>query len=86
MLLVCGEEGWLDGRQQSKLQQMGAIRTNIISSVLELLAGTFLFSQVAFLFRCIHQTMPVRELGLQLSCEQFTITKRYAKCHRGCSV
>lgn len=33
-LFVYGEEAWL-GRQQSKLQQMSAVRTSILSSVLE---------------------------------------------------
>lgn len=70
----------------SKLQQMSAVRTNIISSVLESLTRTFLFSQIAFSFKCIHQTTPAREPELQLSRERFIVTKRYAKCYWGCLV
>lgn len=58
----------------------------IISSVLELLASTFPFPQVAFLFKYIHRTIPMHELELQLSCKQFIITKRYAKCSQSCLV
>lgn len=86
VLSVHGEGGWLYSRQQNKLQQMSAIRKNIISSALASLVSTFVFSQVAFLIKCVHQTVPMRESGPRLSCKQFIITKRYAKCSWGCLV
>lgn len=46
-----GEGGWLYSRKQSELQEISAIRKNIVSSALGWLASTFVFSRVAFLFK-----------------------------------